>query len=855
MDNPILKNILPHIIALVLMMVASFVFFSPMVFDDKALFQSDNSNSRKIQKEIHSFRTEDGKQPLWTNSLLGGMPAYQVHQAPQGNYLLPAYRASILWQPMTSPHTAILLGMFCFYILMMSLQIDWKLGLIGALVYGLSSYNIDIAEAGHSTKLLAMAYAPGIFAGMILAFRGKYVLGAGILGLCLGLQLHANHVQITYYTAFLCLAMGVVYLFSAIRKGTFKNFIIASILLVVAAAIGALSNTSKIWPTYEYSKETIRGKSELLSKADKGTGLDKEYATNWSYGFIESLTTLVQNVYGGGASQNPEGTKTYQRLFTQAKQQMLQQGQSPEQAEKSARRSIASMFYWGSQPFVGVSIYFGAIIWLLFILGAFLVKGEARAWLISAAIIAFIISWGKNFIFHDLLFNYVPMFNRFRAVSMALGLAHLAFIGLGMLGLQKVFDKTISTTEKTKALYMAIGITGGICLLLLLGGGLMSYSGPNDNKIQASLLSLIKEDRVSLLRVDAFRSLVLILIAAGLIWAYLNKKIRASWAVIAIGAITFLDIWTINKRILGTDEFEDKLQLEEAEVQKSPADEIILRDKTLSYRVLDLSRGNPFLSNDASSFHKSLGGHHAARLMIYDELKERYLINPSANRHILDMLNTRYIIQDRNRPTPNPNALGNAWFVQRYNLVETADAELDALANLQPKNTAVIQKKFSPYLDGLKIQPDSTASIRLVDYHPDKLVYEYSTRSEQLAIFSEIYYTPSKGWEVYLDGEAIEPFIKADYVLRALKLPAGQKRKLEMVFKPKSFYMGENISRVASILTWLLFIGGIVLFFRQYRLPEATKIEDEPLEKINKQAPKKVKKTVAKTQAKKKKKK
>ncbi len=827
MNHQLVKNGLPHILALILFFAISLLFFAPEAFQNKTLKQGDIEKALGMQGEIKKYQKEKGDAILWTNAMFGGMPSYQIYSKAEGNVVRHARTVLLLGRDWKASNVLVFLSFLTCYLLLIVLKVDWRISIIGALAFGLQSYNMDILEAGHLSKMLAVAYVPAIFAGILLIYRKQYLIGAGLLGLFLVLQLAANHVQITYYTLILAAVLGLAFLVDAFRQKELSEFIKASAIIVAVSLLALASNANKMLPTYEYSKETIRGTSKLASKQAKGDGLDKNYASQWSYGIYESLTTLAQNVNGGGTSQSFEHTDTYKKIAPGIKQQLAQQGYSAADAEKSAKRQAASLFYWGDQPFVGVAIYFGAIVWFLFVLGIFLVKGRLKWWLVAAAIIAFIISWGKNFIGFDLLFNNLPMYNKFRAVSMVLGLGQLMFVILGALALQRIFDKNIALSTKNKALLYAVGSLGGLLILMLIGGSMMDFSGANDGRLPQGILSTIKADRASMYRMDVLRSLGLVLATAALIWAYLNQKTKATYAVLGIGALMFVDVWSVGKRILPTSKFEDKVAVSKASNSKLPVDDVILQDKDPHYRVLDLFRGSPYTNSTASAYHKSIGGYHAAKLALAQDMNERYFGDPNTNMHLLGMLNVKYIIQDANRPFRNPKALGNAWFVNTFKTVNSADEELNALASIDPATTAVFQKGYADKLGLGNIKADSTASIRLTSYHPDTLRYSYSAQSDQIALFSEVYYPPSKGWNMYLNGEKMDDFVKANYILRAAKLPAGKNQKLEMVFEPSSVKTGETISWISSIAILGIFFAGLFFFFRKNGLPSPVQLADE----------------------------
>ncbi len=814
--NPIIKRLLPHIAAFFILMAIAFIYFLPSV-QGKVLSQSDNRHAYGMQSEMRKVRDDTGKLSLWTNGAFAGMPTYQILNSSTKTMMRYPYRAFTLGNSVTVPHTALFLTMICFYILMLSMKVDWRLGIIGAIAFGLCSNHIILAEAGHSTKLISLAYVPAVLAGVLLAFRGKYLLGASMTAFFLGLQIYANHLQITYYFLILLGIYGIIQLIKAGRENNWGHFIKATGFLTVATIIAFLANTTQIWTTQEYSKETIRGKSELSAKAGQD-GLDKNYAFNWSYGIGETMTLMFANARGGGSSQSNPSSSLYKLVERQAKQG----GLSPSQVKQYASQQSGGALYWGDQPFTSGPIYYGAIVCFLFFLGAFLVKEPIKWWLVIASILVIVLSWGKNFFFSDLMFDYFPYYNKFRSVTMILGLGQITFVLLGIMGLQRFFSKEVDAATKQKGLMVAGAISGGLCVLMLLGSMTMGFESGNDARLPQQLLADIRADRASMLRSDVFRTFLFILATAAALWLYLKGKLKSHFAIPAIGVLLLMDMWTVATRFVDHSKFENKAKTEAA-IQPTPADTQIMNDKEPHFRVLDLTRGGLVSNSTASYFHKSLSGYHAAKLMRYQEFIEAYPITDVNNHnHLLDMLNTKYIINqaEGSAPVPvtRPTRMGNAWFVDNYQLVDNADQELAALRTLQPRSTAVIQKKHAAYLQGLNITKDSLAmssnSIRLTDYHPDNMKYEYTANGEQLAVFSEVYYPPSKGWKVFIDGEEQDPaFIKANYLLRALRVPAG-KHVLEMRFEPRSFYTGETIAFIASLLALLGMLGGLVVWGR-----------------------------------------
>lgn len=800
------KKLLPHLIAIFALAAVAAFFFAPNAFGGKVLAQPDNDKARGMQTEIQHYLEKDGAAPLWTNSAFGGMPTYQIYAPIEGNYTTYIYKAMLFWTDiMAVIWTQVFLAMFCMYLLLMALKADWRVAIFGALAFGITTYNVDILEAGHTTKMIALALAPGVLAGLVLTFNGRLMLGGGLLALFLAIQIYANHVQITYYTLIISGIYFVAKLLEAFREKNIKSWAIALSITGLALVMGFAANTSKLWPTYEYSQETIRGVSELSSKKSKGDGLDKDYLFGWSYGIEESLTLLVPHFAGGGAGESYKDTKLYNAVSPQVRSQ------------------IKGLYYTGEQSFVGTAIYFGAIIFFLFIFGAFLVPGEVKYWLLAGGLLMISIAWGKHFFLNDIFYDYLPMFKKFRAVSMALGVAQMCFALLAALSLQRVNDPSISIDQKKRALWWATGITGGICILALLLG---STSGQYDNALQQepALLSLLQEDRASMLRSDVFRSLAFVAIAAGLLWLYLQGRLKAGLTVILITLFSLIDNWMVCSRTLSSDKYTTQ-QASIAPPKEEAFDSQIKQDPDPHYRVLDLARGGITGNATTSYFHKSLSGYHAAKLQRYQEVVDSFLnVNLGQNMHIVGMFNGKYIVTQQGEVSRNPEACGNAWFVNNFTILPTADAELHALGALKPKETAIVHQDYAESLKGFTIQADSTAEIRLVSYHPDVMTYEYSCATDQLAVFSEIYYPPGKGWKCFLNGQPAPDFIKADYLLRAMRLPAGQKQRLEMRFSPRSYYLGENISRIASLLILLLFAAGLYWWYRNHPISDPNRL-------------------------------
>ncbi|NNE28125.1 MAG: hypothetical protein HKN16_00710 [Saprospiraceae bacterium] len=811
MNTDWIKNLLPHLFAYLIMLAISFIFYAPAAFQGKVLNQYDNNQALATQQEAKHFQELDGQVPLWTNSMFGGMPAYQIRFQSKNNLTKYPWKAFSLFQSVLKPHIATLLLMFGVYLLLVVMKVDWRIALLGGVAFGLGAYNTVWTHAGHSIKVIAIAYIAPILAGVLLAYRGKLLVGGALTALFLSMQILANHLQITYYTGIVLLILGLVFLVDAILKKTLPDFLKASGVLVIAALLALGANTTRLWTTYEYGQETIRGESELMQKqsssggtAEEG-GLSKSYAFQYSYGVLETYNLLIPRFLGGQSSKylfQDQSTETYRALSGLGQQ---------------ANNYIpATSQYWGTQSSAAPA-YMGAIIMLLFFLGAFLVRGPTKVWLVVATILTIMMSWGSNFPgLNYALFDYFPMYNKFRAVNMLLSITNVLIVVLAALGMNAFFQKNSSKEDKKKALFLAGGITGGLCLLALLLSGMFGY-GLEGQNLPENLASAIVNDRSGLLRSDALRSFAFVAIGFGLLFLYLKGSLKALWITVALILLVAVDNWQVSRRVLNTDDFISKIELSQIE-KPGPADQQILQDKDPHFRVADFSKGSPFANGFTSWHHKSIGGYHAAKLMRIQELIERYLNNPNSTQHIFGMLNVKYFIQG-DRAQRNQQALGNAWFVNSLQIFETADEEIAALQNIDPRRQAVMQKKYAEKLGGWTPSVDSSAYITLSNYHPDRMEYTYSSNRDQLAMFSEVYYPPSKGWKVYLDGEPYDDFLKANFLLRAVKLPPGQNRKLVMEFHPRSYYTGEKITLFASLLTLLGLIGALVLFFRNNGLP------------------------------------
>jgi hypothetical protein len=812
------KRLLPHAIAVGILLAVAALFYAPNAFSGKVLPQGDNDKARGMQTEVMQYLKKGEASPLWTNSAFGGMPAFQIYVRGKEAVLRAVTRTAFLGQDISAMWAQTFTAMFMVYLLLTVMRVDWRVSIFGALSYGITTYNVDILEAGHSTKMMALALAPGMLAGALLISWQRYLLGGGLLALITASQLYVNHVQITFYTLLLIGIYFLVDLVAAIRHRTYISWLKSAAVVGVALLIGLSANLAKLWPTYEYSKETIRGKSELAAKAEKGDGLDKSYLFGWSYGVGESLTLLVPHYAGGGAGETVANTK----LFKAVTRQM-----PPDMTRRDMERQIAPLFYNGKQPFVGTAIYFGAIVCFLALLGAFLVRGNEKWWLLISGLFMVSLAWGSNFFLNDIWYNVLPLFNKFRAVSMALGAGQLCFALLAALGLQKLMDGDVAVAAKKQALWIAAGGTALLCLIAIATAG---GSGPNDQMLAQNpeLMRLLAQDRVSLARNDAFRSLGFIALAIVLLLVYLQGRLKAAYTVAAIAALALLDHWMVCTRTLNPDKYEDR-KTSTAAPQPEDYDKEILKDTDLHYRVLDLARGGITGNATTSYFHKSISGYHAAKLQRFQEVTERYLEGnqePSFMR-VLGMMNTKYIVTPQKQVVPNPAACGHAWLVKHYTIVPNGDAELDALATLNPLDSAVVQQSFAAALQGLDLSgADTAAQIKMTEYHPDKMTYKYTSATEQLAIFPEQYYPADKGWNCYINGQPVKGYVKANYMLRGLRLPAGQDLTVEMRFEPRSFYTGSTVAQAATIVALLAFLGGLFWLFRYFQPTDPNQLSE-----------------------------
>jgi len=808
-----LRNILFNLGIILFFIVLSYVYFFPLL-EGKVLQMPDIEHNIGMAKELNDYRAQYDEEALWTNSMFGGMPGYMISVYYPGN--LSKYIAGNIRDIFTTA-SFLILYLIGFFILLSSLKFNRWLCVAGSVAFALSSYFLIIIGAGHLTKANAIAWLPPLIAGILLAFRGKPLGGSILFALAFSLELLAGHLQITYYGFIIIALFGLVQLIFAIKEKTLPDFFKAILYLLVGAIIAVGMNFSRLYTTWEYSKETIRGPSELTTnEPNKTTGLDKDYVVQWSYGIDETLTLLIPNFKGGASQVNPgvdsESFKVLRDRGVQNPRQTIQ----------------AVTMYHGDQPGTAGPVYVGAIIVFLFILGLYVVKGPYKWWLLSATVISIILSWGGNIMgLTSFLLDYLPLYNKFRTPSMILVIAEFAMPLLGIIALNDILKGNVEKKVLLKGLKWSLIITGGISLIFALLPGL---AGDFTNATDAMrfpdwLMDSVIADRKAMLRSDAFRSFIFIALSAGSLYLWHINKLKTNAFIGLLGLLILLDLWTVDKRYLNNDNFVPKRQAENP-FPITPADQAILNDKDLSYRVLPLQ--NPFQDARTSFYHKNVGGYHAAKLRRYQELIDHHIqpeIQTMIKRFqdgktldsvfhplpVINMLNTSYVILDLNQnPVRNPHPLGNAWFVSQFKLVENADEEIAALNNLNPAETAVIDKRFEKYISGKQFTKDTQGSLQLTDYKPNYLKYEVKANSEQLAVFSEIYY--DKGWNAYIGGEKV-PHFRVNYVLRGLTVPAGN-HVIEFKFEPHSYYLGNKVSLASSILLLLIIAGYGIAKFR-----------------------------------------
>ncbi len=855
------EKIVPHLVAIVIFLIIGFIYFQP-VLDGKQLRKGDTIQALGYKKEITDFRNKTGNEPLWTNSMFGGMPAYQISVSYKAKTM--RFVRDLMELETPSPVKYLILYLIGFYILMIALRVNPWLAIGGAIAYSFSTYMIIIIGAGHIWKVNALAYIPPALAGILLVFRGRYLLGGLLAALFLIMELYANHIQMTYYFLLAVICISIFEFYYRYKQKELKRFFTAVGVLAVATVLAIGVNISNLYNTYEYGKQTVRGKSELTlgNKNDKTSGLDKSYATQWSYGIQETLTLLIPNVKGGaGAPQ--EGMQLLNYISNR---------QLPDVQKYYDMEQMDNHHYWGNQPFTAGSVYAGAVILFLFFLGLIIVRGRLKWGLLTATILAIMLSWGHNFqTLTDIFLQYIPLYNKFRVVSSILVIVELCLPILAILAVKKVIENPEILQQKVNLKWTKVHVlllptvfTAGVTFLFyvfpqtfldFLSQFEIKYfadikSANSEavdyiNSIQADIVNA----RITVFKADALRTIAFVLLTAGLLVAFSKKIFNKNILIAGVVVLILVDLYPINKRFVNDANFVPKKELKVAftptnadfqilqqEMAEHPewqeeaikaqeeykqmhrkASQLelaiipfeILNSHT-NYRVLNVTV-SPFQDGGTSYFHKSVGGYHGAKLRRYQELIDYHI--GKNNTKVLDMLNTKYIITaDKKNGTAaqkNAGALGTAWIVSNYKIVPDADAELLALNDFNPGTTAIIDKRFAKYVNGFTPQPDSLANITMQSYAPNHICYRFKANSKQMVVFSDIYYQP--GWQAYIDGKKAEHF-RVDYVLRAMLVPAGT-HQIDFKFEPMAFKVTESLSVASMLLFGLLALSVLFLLF------------------------------------------
>lgn len=830
-----LKKCLPDMIVVALFAVISFAYFFVPVSQGKILFQHDSAASVGMSKELVDYRARTGETTRWTNTLFGGMPTYQMSPAYDSSDTLgQVMNAYHLWLPDNVWFLfAYLLG---FYILLRAFDFKQSLAALGSVLWAFSSYFLIIIAAGHLWKVMALAYLPPMIAGVVLTYRGKYLWGFVLTALFTAFEVKANHVQMTYYYLFIVLFMVIAFFVKALREKQLQSFLKSSAIVIVAAGIGVAINISNLYHTWQYQKESMRGKSELVkgnNANQTSSGLERDYITQWSYGIDETMTLLVPNAKGGASAPLVQNESAMSKADPQV-QSMLPQ--------------IYEAFpqYFGSQPGTSGPVYVGAFVLFLFVLGMFIVKGPMKWALMGATILSILLAWGKNFMgFTDFFLDYVPMYAKFRTVASILVIAEFTIPLLAALALKQIVDEPEELKKQMKFVYISLGLTAGVAFLMAVAPGIMSpFVSEQETQMIASIqgmdantqhliISNIESMRQAMVSADAWRSVVIILIGFALLMAFRFRKLPGKYMIVALAVLCLIDLWQVDKRYLNDGMFVPRSERENPH-QPTAADAKILQDRSLNYRVLNFAVST-FNDNETSYFHKSVGGYHPAKLRRYQEMIDAYIapqmqaamgeistkggdmqkVDGRKVFPVLNMLNTKYFILPLQGGTTvalqNPYAQGNAWFVNKIVYVGDANAEYAQVAKINLQTEAVADKKFESVL-GQAITNDSTATVRLTSYQPNNLRYTVDSKNGGIVVFSEIYYP---GWTATVDGTPT-PIARVNYILRALTVKPG-KHTVVFDFHPSSIRTTEIIAYISLVLLLLAIVGTVYVEFRKSR--------------------------------------
>lgn len=821
------KNILSIIAAIIAFAAITLVYFSP-VLQGKLVKQHDIEMHKGMAQEIDNYRNVTGEQTLWTNAPFGGMPAWNISVQQKGNLTLPFYKALRIGLPQSL--SSVFISMLGFFVLLLVLDCGFWISFIGAIAYGFTSYLFIVIGAGHNAKAMAMAYMAPVIAGVLLTYKGKYLWGCILTAFALAFEIRTGHIQITYYLLLIIVILIIAELISDLKNKQLGHFLKASLGLVVAAILGILTCSTTLYGNYEFGKETTRGKPVLTrNEANQTKGLDRDYITQWSYGKGETWSLLIPNAKGGASA------------YIGKKNPAL------EKADRQFRDSIAqSSAYWGDQPGTSGPVYVGAIVVFLFVLGALTVKGKLKWALLIATLLSILLSWGKNFMgFTNFFLDYVPFYDKFRAVSMTLVIAEVTMPLLGFLGLAEIAKSPESFKQNLKKFYIALGITAGICLLFYLAPkAFFSFLSQNeteqfaamskskDGALYANFATQLEDVRVAIFRKDTLRSLLFIILAAVPIFLYGKGKLKGQIAFPILAVLVLIDMFPIDKRYLNNNNFLPKQRVKNPYTE-SVADKAILADNSLDFRVMDLTKD---MFNDASTcyFHKSLGGYSGAKLRRYQDIITQYLggelnqlrgtksiqemMQVMAQLKVANMLNTKYIIYNPEaQPISNPFAFGNAWIANDIKWVDTPNDEIDAIANTDLQHTAILNKEFAQQVGNYRLTDSILPQIVLTEYQPNKLTYRFSgvssssTTTDYLVVFSEIW--TSKGWKMYIDGQE-QPLLRANYLLRAALVPSGE-HEIVMEYAPKAYKTGNTVTFASSLIMILGLIGAILFTIKK----------------------------------------
>jgi len=787
------KKIIPHIVSLSLFVVVALMYFNP-VLKGKKISQSDITQHIGMAKEVNDFRKATGEEPYWAESAFSGMPTYPI-----GTYFPNDYITSLdrLIRFLPRPADYLFLYFFSFYILLLAFKVDWKIAIVGSLAFGFSTYLIIIFGAGHNSKAHAIAYMPLVLAGIIFIFKKRYLLGFIVTSIATALEIKANHPQMTYYLLFAILILCVVELIEAIKKNKIKQFITQSSIIIVAMLLAVGVNSSRLLATKEYADVSTRGKTALTinpdgTKKEVTTGLSKEYITQFSYGKAETFNLFVPRYMGGGTVESLDrNSNTYQYVSSIA---------GSKQADGFTKQVYT---YWGDQLIVEAPAYIGAVMLFLFFLGVFILKGKYKYWLVASSVFAILMSWGKNFQFlTDFFIDYIPLYNKFRAVSSFQVIAELCIPLLGFLAVREFFfsktDKEQKQIALKKALYSSVGL---IVIGLLYALSFSTFDGIRDASYSEyeGLLDAVKADRLSMLYSDSFRSILLIGVGFVVLWLFLKQQLKYTTSIIAFAVLILFDLVQVNLRYVNADDFKEARAIDKP-FKASTADLQILKDKS-HYRVANFST-DPFQDGRTSYFHKSIGGYHAAKVGRYQDLIEFQL--SKQNMQVYNMLNVKYFIipgdDGEEVAQQNPDANGNVWFVKNIKYVKTADQEIRALDSTLTKSTVVVNENNIHKKINFSTEVDSLAYIKLTEYSLNSLTYDTSSNKDEFAVFSEIYY--KHGWNAYLDGVK-QPHTNVNYILRGMEIPKGE-HIIKFKFEPSVIKTGSTISLISYALMLLI---------------------------------------------------